>query len=156
MKLRTLGLLAALSGCGSQGGFGSTIIMPAEFGDTQPFTESELREPVVARNLRSTPEASFQVLHLNDKLGARSHEKSDAVVMIVSGQVQVVLGKDDFRLSTGNVIEVPRGVAYELVNRNATGSTIYIVHTPSLSADDVKLYREAPRDSAWKWNLWTQ
>lgn len=154
-KLRiALGLLA-LTGCAGSRSLSSTIISPAEFGSVTPFSEAELREPVAVRNLRDTPEASFKAMRIKDRLPPRSHANSDAVLMVVSGRVQVQLGRDDFGLTAGNVIELPRGVVYEVVNRDATGSLVYVVYTPRLSDQDVKVMPQAPRESAWKWNLWT-
>jgi mannose-6-phosphate isomerase-like protein (cupin superfamily) len=154
-KLRIMLALLALTGCAGGHSLSSTIITPEEFGSVTPFTEAELREPVAVRNLRETPEASFKAVRIKDRLSPRSHANSDAVLMVVSGRVQVLLGKDDFRLTAGNVIELPRGVTYEVVNRDATGSVVYVVYTPQLSEQDVKLVREAPRESSWKWNLFT-
>lgn len=154
-SLRIVFGLLALAGCAGRSSLSSTVVSPAEYGALAPFTEAELREPVVVRNVRSSPEASFQVIRIKGALAPRSHTRSDAVLMVMSGRVQARLGKDDFSLTAGNVLELPHGVVYELVNRDASASLVYVVYTPQLAADDVKVAPSADRDSAWKWNLWT-
>ncbi len=107
------------------------------------------------RNLRRSPEASFHLIRLDGPLHPRVHDKSDLVLFVVSGDLDVNLGKDRFRIQQGDVVEIPRGTPYGAHSRRGTKATLYGVATPPLSPDDQKPALR-PRESVWKWDLWIQ
>jgi mannose-6-phosphate isomerase-like protein (cupin superfamily) len=107
------------------------------------------------RNLRRSPEASFHLIRIDGPLQPRVHDKSDLVLFVVSGELDLNLGKDRFRVQQGDVVEIPRGTPYAAHSRRGTKATLYGVATPPLSPDDQKPAAK-PRESVWKWDLWIQ
>jgi mannose-6-phosphate isomerase-like protein (cupin superfamily) len=132
-----------------------TIISPADVAPEQ-WSESEKASNLVVRNLRSSPEASFHVLRVRTEISFRKHQKSDLVLMVVAGKTELRLGDRSIPSAPGDVVEVPRGIAYGVVNRGDTPAIVYAVYTPAFDPDDVKTIAEPSGEGAWKFNLWTQ
>lgn len=132
-----------------------TIISPAEAAQGS-WTDQELAANLVVRNLRASPEASFHVLRVRTELPMRLHKDSDLVLVVVGGKAELRLGDRTIPAAPGDVVEVPRGSPYGVVNRGRSAAIVYAVYTPGFNPDDVKVITEQDGAGAWKFNLWTQ
>jgi mannose-6-phosphate isomerase-like protein (cupin superfamily) len=158
--MRTLAVLLlclAASGCATahERTF-AKVISPAQSGNPTSWTESEQQAPKVIRNLRRTPEASFHLVRVKTELVRRLHDNSDLSMVVVSGHVELTLGDETFQVAPGDVVEIPRGSAYGVLNRQAEAGVFYQVFTPALAADDTHEKPEPTKDNPWRWNLWQQ
>jgi mannose-6-phosphate isomerase-like protein (cupin superfamily) len=132
-----------------------TIISPS--AESQGgWTDQEKAANTVMRNLRQSPEASFHVLRVQTELPMRSHAKSDLVLVVVAGQVELRLGNRAIPSAPGDVVEVPRDVPYAILNRGREAAVLYAMYSPGLNPDDMKAIREPQTGGAWQWNLWAQ
>lgn len=146
-----------LAACATRAEHGAHVIATASRGDqTVGWTESEKAARVAIRNLRASPEASFHLLRVRERLPLRVHHKSDLVLMIVSGQAEVRFADQRTKVSSGDVVEIPQGTAYGLERRGEAEVVAYLVYTPALAADDTAQVDEPQHESVWKWNLWLQ
>lgn len=132
-----------------------TIISPRESVQSG-WSEQEKAANSVMRNLRESEEASFHVLRVRTELPLRKHLRSDLVLVVVAGKVELRLGDRAIPSAPGDVVEVPREVPYAIQNRGREAAVLYAVYTPGFDADDVKTVAEAKGVGAWQWNLWTQ
>lgn len=133
------------------------VVSPADAASTTQWSDDERNAEVVMRNLRQSDEASFHLLRVRTALPPRKHEKSDMVLMVVAGQLELSLGDRRLPGAPGDVIEVPRGVPYGVKSKGDKPGVLYVVYTPAFNVDDVRKVAESTGgDAAWKWNLWTQ
>lgn len=132
------------------------VISPVQSGNPTSWSKSEQEAPKVIRNLRRTPEASFHLIRVKTELGRRLHEKSDQILVIVSGRLELTLGEETLQVSSGDVVEIPLGTPYAVLNRHAEAGVLYQVFTPALADDDTHEKPEASHDNPWRWNLWLQ
>jgi mannose-6-phosphate isomerase-like protein (cupin superfamily) len=132
-----------------------TIVSPADSMQA-PWSGQEKAAGSVMRNLRQSQEASFHVLRVQGELPLRKHLKSDLVLVVVAGQVQLRLGDRTIPSAPGDVVEVPRDVPYAVINKGRDAAVLYLVYTPGFDPDDVKTVSEATGVGAWKFNMWTQ
>lgn len=132
-----------------------TIISPAD-ANQGDWTEQEKSSGSVMRNLRESTEASFHVLRVRTGLPLRKHAKSDLVLVVVAGQVELQLGDRAIPSAPGDVVEVPREVPYAVLNKGKDAAVLYVVFTPGFDPDDVKTVAEAKGVGAWQYNLWNQ
>lgn len=149
-------LAACVSGAATQKPRGK-FISPSEQGALTEWSDEERQRPVAMRNLRRSPEASFHLMRIAGERRAHVHEQSDLVFMMLAGDLQMALGDQTLTLKPGDVVEIPRGMPYDLHNRGREPSVAYLVYTPPLRIDDQKpVSGSAPTESVWKWNLWLQ
>lgn len=135
------------------------VVITPEGNVAEPaWTEGELAQPVALRNLRRTPEASIHLMRVAGKeAGAYVHERSDLILMVVAGKLELALGREKIVAAAGDVIEIPRGTPIQTANMaGANASVAYMVFTPALDATDRRKVPENSRESSWKWNLWPQ
>jgi mannose-6-phosphate isomerase-like protein (cupin superfamily) len=132
------------------------LITPSEQDAQAAWTESERDAPLVMRNLRRSPEASFHLLRVKGQRDAHMHASSDLSVFMLAGELEFTIEGRSFTITRGDVLEVPRGTGYALRNMSSDASVAYLVFTPALAADDDKSAAPPPRESAWRWNLWVQ
>lgn len=132
-----------------------TIFSPAETAQAE-WTDQEKAASSVVRNLRSSAEASFHVLRVQGELPMRKHAKSDLVLVVVAGQVELHLGDKTLPSAPGDVVEVPRDAAYGVLNKGKQAAVLYLVFTPGFDPADVKTVVEASGVGAWQYNLWSQ
>lgn len=152
-------LLVLASGCTGQARVAAgrgTLITPSNQSAEAAWSEHEREAPLVMRNLRSSPEASTHVLRIRTQRDARVHQRSDLSLFVVAGELEVTVDGKPFKLSRGDVLEIPRATPYALRNLGADASVLYLVFTPGFRDDDDKSAAAAPRDSSWRWNLWVQ
>ncbi|MFT3923006.1 MAG: cupin domain-containing protein [Myxococcales bacterium] len=158
--MRTLLVLSlcVLCGCASapkKEGY-SKVISPAQSGNPTSWDENEMRAPVAIRTLRRTPEASFHLARIKAELGRRLHEKSDLTLVVVNGQLELSLGDETVQAGAGDVVEIPRGTPYAVLNKGRDAGVLYLVFTPGLADDDTRNRPVATSESSWRWNLWLQ
>lgn len=132
-----------------------TIFSPAETAQAE-WTDQEKASGSVMRNLRASAEASFHVLRVQGELPMRRHAKSDLVLVVVAGQVQLHLGDKTLPSAPGDVVEVPRDAPYAVLNKGKQAAVLYLVFTPGFDPADVKTVVQADGVGAWKYNLWSQ
>ncbi len=154
-RLRYLSLISLLGCMTPESRASGTIISPAEAAQGS-WTEQEVAAPLVIRNLRVSPEASFHVLRVRTELPMRQHKDSDLVLMVVAGKAELRLGDRTIPAAPGDVVEVPKGSPYGVVNRGESAAIVYAVYTPGFNPDDVRVITEPSGSGAWKFNLWTQ
>ena len=134
----------------------SKVISPVQSGAPTSWDENELQSSLAIRSLRRTPEVSFHLARIKTELSRRMHEKSDLLLVVVSGKLELSLGDETVRVAAGDVVEIPRGIPYAALNNTPEAGVLYEVFTPALAPDDTRMKPEVVRDSAWKWNLWVQ
>jgi mannose-6-phosphate isomerase-like protein (cupin superfamily) len=132
-----------------------TIVSPADSFQGE-WTDQEKASNTVMRNLRTSQEVSFHVLRVRTELGLRKHAKSDLVLVVVAGQVELHLGDRTLPSAPGDVVEVPRDVPYAAINKGKDAAVLYAVFSPGFDPDDVKTVAEASGTGSWQYNLWTQ
>lgn len=150
--------LVLVAACATGKAGSSGVLMSPRGNTSEPaWSEQEEQRDAALRNLRESPEASFHLLRVRTaEPSAHVSEKSDLVLMVMSGKVEVEVGYRTLPAGPGDIIEVPRGVAYRVKNVAQAPSTVYLVYTPSLAAGDRRAVTEPQSESAWKWNLWVQ
>lgn len=156
MRGALLVLLLSLFGCMTPASRAAGTIISPDEAATAAWTDQEKAANVVVRNLRQSSEASFHVLRVGTELSLRKHLKSDLVLIVVAGKVELRLGDRTIPSAPGDVVEVPREVPYAVINRGQAPAVLYAVYTPAFNPDDVKTISEASGPGAWKFNLWTQ
>jgi mannose-6-phosphate isomerase-like protein (cupin superfamily) len=157
MRLVSLLLSLCLTACMTPASRASGVVVsPADGSSQSGWSDEEKSANVVLRNLRQTAEASFHLLRVRTELTRRKHAQADLVLVVVAGQVEVQLGDRAIPSAPGDVIEVPREVPYAVVNKGRDAGVLYLVYTPALDPNDVRMVTEKGGESSWKWNLWTQ
>ena len=158
---RVLGLvswfgLICCGGCMTPASRAAGTIVSPEASMQDGWSEQEKSANTVMRNLRQSQEVSFHVLRVRTELGLRKHLRSDLVLMVVAGQVELRLGNRTIPSAPGDVVEVPRDVPYAAINKGKDAAVLYAVFSPGFDPDDVKSVAEASGTGSWQWNLWTQ
>lgn len=156
MRPAATALLLCLTGCMPPARASGVVVSPADDASQVGWSDQEKSANVVIRNLRQSSEASFHLLRVRTELPRRKHPRSDLVMMVVAGQVEVEVDSRVVPAASGDVIEVPRDVPYAVLNKGRDPAVMYLIHTPSLSADDVRMVTDKKAESSWKWNLWAQ
>jgi mannose-6-phosphate isomerase-like protein (cupin superfamily) len=90
-------------------------------------------------------EAWFQVLHITKQSQSavmtlkphgessedlNAHEKSDQVVLIVDGEIEVEIGESKRKLKTGDTCIIPAGTPHRLTNPGARQAVTFNVYSP--------------------------
>jgi mannose-6-phosphate isomerase-like protein (cupin superfamily) len=90
-------------------------------------------------------EAWFQVLHTTKQSQSavmtlkphgessedlNAHEKSDQVVLIVDGEIEVEIGESKRKLKTGDTCIIPAGTPHRLTNPGARQAVTFNVYSP--------------------------
>lgn len=162
MQRTSIALSILLTACAahSSGGDASrrgTLYSPTQHGAVAAWSKDEQQQPLVIRNLRRTPEASFHLMRVRSEVGGRAHTGSDLVLVTLAGKLVVTLADREFTVAAGDVLEIPRGAAYAIRNVGEHAGVAYLVFTPALAPDDTKAAPlESAKDSVWRWNLWLQ
>lgn len=136
---------------------GGVITPEGNIADSH-WSESELALPVTLRNLRRSPEASFHLLRVAGKEPqSYVYQKSDLVLFVVSGKLEITMGRDKVVAAAGDVVEIMRGTPMQTANvSGGDASVAYLVFTPALDPTDRVPVPEEQRESAWKYNQWPQ
>jgi quercetin dioxygenase-like cupin family protein len=153
LSLLLLSLTACMTPASRAAG---VVVSPADGSSASGWTNEEKSANVVLRNLRQTENASFHLLRVRSELPRRKHAQADLVLVVVAGQVEVQLGDRAIPSAPGDVIEVPRDVPYAVLNKGRDAGVLYLMYSPALDPNDVRMVREKTSGSSWKWNLWTQ
>ena len=132
-----------------------TIVSPADSFQGE-WTEQEKASNTVMRNLRTSKEVSYHVLRVRTELPLRKHAKSDLVLVVVAGQVELHLGDRTLPSAPGDVLEVPRETPYAVLNKGQQAAVLYAVFAPGFDPEDVKTMSEPSGVGAWQYNLWNQ
>jgi mannose-6-phosphate isomerase-like protein (cupin superfamily) len=132
------------------------VVSPADGSSPSGWTDEEKSANLVLRSLRQSPEASFHLLRVRTELTTRVHKQTDLVMVVVAGQVEIQLGDRTIPSAPGDVIEVPRTVPFGVRNKGREPGVLYLIYTPALDPNDVRMVTEKGGESSWKWNLWTQ
>jgi len=156
MRLVSLTLLLSLAACMTPDSRAAGVVVSPSDGSQARWTDDEKNSDVVMRNLRHTSEASFHLLRVRTELTRRKHAKADLVLVVVAGQIEVQLGDRAIPSAPGDVIEVPRDVPYAVLNKGRDAGVLYLVYTPALDPNDVRMVTDKTGESSWKWNLWAQ
>lgn len=147
----------AISGClAAAPRAAGVVVSPADGSANAAWSEDERQADLVMRNLRQSDEASFHLLRVRTELRPRKHERSDLVMLVVSGQLELTLGSRHVPAAPGDVIEVPRGVPYGIKTQSARAGVVYLIYTPAFEPNDVRNVVERQGEPSWNWNLWTQ
>jgi mannose-6-phosphate isomerase-like protein (cupin superfamily) len=163
MRLLPVFLFIGFSACATGGANvaarQSGVVITPEGNISEPaWSEGELAQQVSIRNMRRTDEASFHLMRVQgSEPDPYVHEHSDLVLMVVSGKLELALGREKITVASGDVVEIPRGTPMQTANAGgADASVAYMVFTPALQAGDRTKLTESPRESSWKWTLWPQ
>lgn len=153
--------LCALFGCQTghvaASGARGHLIAPSSQVPEVVWSEAERAQTVAMRNLRRSAEASFHLLRVTGAQEPQVHRQSDLVLMTMAGSVSIRLdGAERRALAPGDVVEIPRGTAYDLEGARTAPAVLYLVHTPPLAAGDTTSVDGSTRRDAWQWNVWVQ
>jgi quercetin dioxygenase-like cupin family protein len=108
------------------------------------WTQEELKQEVIVRNLEITPHASHHIIRLNKNERPHIHETHDLVVFVLEGEALFHLEDNKvIPVRKGDVISVPRGVSHwaELIQERPVVG--YAVFTPALEGPDTKFRDES-------------
>lgn len=84
-----------------------------------------------APELEASPEGgSYRLLHVTLSSGPRLHPERAVSILVLSGNVRLQTTSGDRTLEAGQSVQVPRGVPYELENRDDDGSSLYLLFAP--------------------------
>ena len=70
---------------------------------------------------------------------AHFHARARQLFYVLSGELQIQLGEQLFRLSTGDSLEVPPGEQHRVRNQGNVDTTFLVVSVPTTRGDRVNL-----------------
>jgi mannose-6-phosphate isomerase-like protein (cupin superfamily) len=100
------------------------------------WTAEEKAQTLSARKIRATREASYHLIRLGGAEGLHTHDHHDLTVVLISGKARITLGKQQFMMAPGDVMEVPKGTIHKAENLAHGGSEVYAIFTPPMEGKD--------------------
>lgn len=113
-----------------------SVFTPKE-GLWQPkWSENELAQEIVVRNLRFTPETSHHIIRLITTERPHIHKDHDLTVFVLKGKALMHLGEERLVINAGDVIEILRGLVHWAENLENGGSEVYAIFNPPYYGKD--------------------
>jgi mannose-6-phosphate isomerase-like protein (cupin superfamily) len=95
-----------------------------------------------AAELLATPQATFKLIRVHDRVAPHLHDESDETVYVLEGEGDLLLDQEWRPVRAGMLVHVPRGVPHAYVNRAQGGTLVLSVYAPPLQAGDRVLLEE--------------
>jgi mannose-6-phosphate isomerase-like protein (cupin superfamily) len=67
---------------------------------------------------------------VGEDVGAHVHEREDQVIVVVSGTVGATVGEEEFELTAGSVVFLPRGIPHAQWNKGDDVARVLEIYTP--------------------------
>ncbi len=83
------------------------------------------------------PGFNYGLLMAHEKISARSHERSDMLIYIHNGNGRFHVGEEDFFVSIGDIVYIPRGAVYSAASTGDMPLHFFSVYSPPFNPDDV-------------------
>jgi mannose-6-phosphate isomerase-like protein (cupin superfamily) len=136
MKILTLFLSVLLAftlvSCAASSG---RIISPQGISELA-WTDKEKAAPSAARLLHSTKEASYHLIRIQGAEELHAHDRHDLTVFMLSGKGVMTYGGQEYSMTAGDVVEIPKGVAHKAVNTSPEGSEVFAIFVPAFDGKD--------------------
>ncbi len=133
-------LAVAVSGCatqtqwitfpGNDGGKGVTLEAWLQQHPLKPDEEVGLVE------LSRGETASSHLVQIRKREGLHTHDKHDAIAILLKGQGILAIGEQRLELKPGSIVTVPRGVPHSFVNKAQEPAVAYVLFTPAFDGKD--------------------
>ncbi len=115
------------------------VISPQAIIDHPDWTEEEKKQEIALRPIRTTSEAGYYLLRLNESEKPHVHDHHDITVILLSGQALMHYEGKSHLVNPGDIIEVPRGVVHWAENLNNQPCEAYAIFTPPFDEKDKRL-----------------
>lgn len=123
-----------LVSCASSGT--GRVISPQGLPIQVIWTEEERAKDITLKTLRTTPEASFHLIHLKGTEKPHVHDRHDVAVFILSGEAEFSIQDRVLKVKAGDVLEVPSGMVHWAKNQDTDATVVYAVFTPPYDGKD--------------------
>ncbi len=100
------------------------------------WTDEELGKDVAIKTVRQSDGASYHVVRLLKAEKPHVHDRSDLVVVVLSGSVKMHFGDRVVPVGPGQVIDIPKGAPHWAENASAGPSFAYVVFAPAFDGKD--------------------
>jgi len=100
------------------------------------WTDEELGKDVAIKTVRQSDGASYHVVRLLKAEKPHVHDRSDLVVVVLSGSVKMHFGDRVVAVSPGQVIDIPKGAPHWAENVATGPSFAYVVFAPAFDGKD--------------------
>jgi mannose-6-phosphate isomerase-like protein (cupin superfamily) len=100
------------------------------------WTDEELGKDVAIKTVRQSDGASYHVVRLLKAEKPHVHDRSDLVVVVLSGSVQMHFGDRVVLVGPGQAIDIPKGAPHWAENVATGPSFAYVVFAPAFDGKD--------------------
>jgi mannose-6-phosphate isomerase-like protein (cupin superfamily) len=108
------------------------------------WSAEERSQDIALKTAWVTDEASAHWVRARGAEKPHVHERTDMLVFVVSGHVNMHIGNQSIEAARGDVIEVPRGTPHWVENVDPSGSVAYVVFTPAFDGTDRRFLGPQP------------
>ncbi len=123
----------------SKSGKSGTLIFPEATMKSVDWTAEDLKQPVAIKNLRTTTQASYMIVRLNESETPHVHENHDLVVVMWKGKGTLFISDSKHELKPGDIVEIPRGVRHWVEKPEKGICEAYVISVPPYDPKDMKI-----------------
>jgi mannose-6-phosphate isomerase-like protein (cupin superfamily) len=115
------------------------------------WTAEELGKDVAIKTVRQSDGVSLHIVRLLKAEKPHVHDRSDLVVVVLSGSVKMHFGDRVVPVGPGQIIDIPKGAPHWAENVSPEPSFAYVVFAPAFDGkdrrpvDDNKPTQDSPR-----------
>jgi mannose-6-phosphate isomerase-like protein (cupin superfamily) len=100
------------------------------------WTDEELGKDVAIKTVRQSDGASYHVVRLFKAEKPHIHDRSDLIVVVLSGHVNMHFRDRVVPVGPGQIIDIPKGEPHWAENAAAEPSFAYVVFAPAFDGKD--------------------
>jgi mannose-6-phosphate isomerase-like protein (cupin superfamily) len=93
-------------------------------------------ENIKVTNLGQAQGMSHHVVQIRDRESPHIHRTHDGTVVMIRGAGYLMMEKRRIRLSVGDIVYIPRGVAHYFINTASEPSAAFVVFAPPFDGKD--------------------
>jgi mannose-6-phosphate isomerase-like protein (cupin superfamily) len=112
------------------------VVSPGGSLPAVTWSDEELGKDVAIKTVRQSDGASHHVVRLLKAEKPHVHDRSDLVVIVLSGSVRMHFGDRVVPVGPGQIIDIPKGEPHWAENASAEPSFAYVVFAPAFDGKD--------------------
>jgi len=113
-----------------------TVVTPDGPLPAVAWTDEELGKDVAVKTVRQADGASYHIVRLLKAERPHVHDRSDLVVVVLSGSVKMHFGDRVVPVGPGQIIDIPKGAPHWAENVSPEPSFAYVVFAPAFDGKD--------------------